>query len=92
MTTFLHDGDEYTGDDFAFDLLAGIYAEADRIRADQGEDAFRAYLDDTVMMVGATLLDLERHYSDAEIQAQIHMRMYTDQGFTHISFGEDGNP
>lgn len=80
--------DEYTADDVAFDLLAGIYGEQERIREAQGEEAWLAQAYDDVMLTGALLLGLEKAgYTDAEIQAEIHMRMYTDQGFTYITFG-----
>lgn len=82
--------DDYTGDDVAFDVLAGIFSEQERIRAEQGEDAWLEKVYDDVMLVGALTIDLEKAgYTDAEIMAEIHMRMYTGQGFTHISFGND---
>lgn len=80
---------EYTDNDFAFDLLAGIYDEMDQILAEQGEAAMLDAAHDNAMTVGGLILDLEKAgYTDAEIQAEIHMRRYTDQGFTHITFGE----
>lgn len=79
--------DEYTVDDFNFDLLAGIYDEQDRILAEQGEKAWLAAVYDDVMTVGSAIMELEAAgYTFAEIEAEIHMRRYTDQGFTHISF------
>lgn len=78
---------EYTGDDFALDLLAGIWDEQERILAEQGEEAWLKQVYDDVMTVGGLVIDLEKHgYTDAQIQAEVHMRRYTGQGFTHITF------
>lgn len=79
--------DEYTVDDVAFDLLAGIFTEQERIRDEQGEEAWLEKVYDDVMLVGSLSIGLEEAgYTDAEISAEIHMRMYTGQGFTHITF------
>lgn len=80
--------DDYAVDDFNFDLLAGIYAEQDRITAEDGEQAGIDYIFDNVMTIGASVIELEaKGYTNAEINAEIHMRRYTGQGFTTIRFG-----
>lgn len=79
--------DKYSADDFAFDLLAGIYSAQEKILAEQGEEAWLKQVYDDVMMVGGLVIGLEEAgYTEAEISAEIHMRQYTDQGFTHIRF------
>lgn len=79
--------DEYTSDDVALDLLAGIFSQQERILAEHGEDAFHKAVQDDVMTVGSLWISLqEAGYTDAEIMAEVHMRRYTDQGFTHIRF------
>ncbi len=82
--------DEYSNDDFTFDLLAGIFSEQDRIFAEEGEAALMVKVDKDLMLVGSLLLSLnESGYTDTVIYAEIHMRQYTGQGFTHISFEDD---
>lgn len=81
------DGYKEDAHDFTFDLLAGIFAEQDRILAEEGEEALLKDVDENLCTVGASWLMLnEAGLTDAEILAEVHMRMYTDQGFTHISF------
>lgn len=79
--------DEYTEHDFTFDLLAGIYAEHDKLRETEGDDVATDYMMDNVMTVGSCIIELETAgFTSAQIQAEIHMRQYTEQGFTSISF------
>jgi hypothetical protein len=78
---------EYNNNDFNLDLIAGIFTEQDRILAEEGQEALEEQIDYDLMTVGVAYMELEAAgYTDAQIQAEIHMRMYTDQGFTHISF------
>lgn len=81
--------DDYNGNDFALDVLAGMFAESDAIMAEQGEQAWMDHVFDNAPTVGGLWISLlEAGYTDAEINAEIHMRQYTDQGFTTITFDE----
>ncbi len=78
-----------SGNDVWLDALAGIFSEQETVLKAQGQEAFLDKVFDDAPMVGSLWVDLNNSgMTDAEIQAEVHMRQYTGQGFTHITFAD----
>lgn len=80
--------DEYSAHELEFGLLAGIFTEQERVRAEEGEEAFLdKVLYQDVMMVGELCMGLEKAgFTEDQIHAEVNRLQSLGQGITSITF------